>query len=447
MESLSLTPTGQKASRKPAIHFEFLDSFRGLLALGVCFAHYSQVLKNQNSEDMFRLMGRIVNTFSMTGFYLLSSFLLTYRLYSELSKFTLNSRMTLLIITKYFVRRILRIYVPFVCFVIFSYAFTVNVLGFQDGYLNVIKKVPFKVITMQENAGHLASIPPECFYYCLIPPICLLFRIVDTNDPMNIKKITCCVLSASACLYCCNQNVLSVPFAVESTKEKPVISMIDLKRITIFVFLTGSVLGLSWHTIERVEVACMIIKNQFVQFGIWMLSFVVSWHAYNLCYIGHNGGAFMKYSTSAFPWAFFMLIHFLLCSEKRLPSIKSLLEKTHYLKKCGMYSFGMYMHHPSVICLFKQTTFEAKIEQAIGRNLHTVERYGLAICIAYVISALWFRWVEKAMMNLANKIVCKKVSEKFEIGEEFDRMSICLYSGILIFILMSLSDVFRVLIL
>lgn len=83
--------------------FDFLDGYRGILALIVVITHCQ---KHAGCELMNFFVG-ISRTVAVDGFFILSSFLLTYRLLGELNKSNGNYRKQILIVLKYFIRRFL----------------------------------------------------------------------------------------------------------------------------------------------------------------------------------------------------------------------------------------------------------------------------------------------------------------------------------------------------
>lgn len=104
------------------IHFKFLDAFRGMMALFIVVNHSSGHLGY--TDDFARIIIHLTSGLGMSGFFLLSSFLLTYRLYDEMDKIaSVNYKQYTLVIGKYFIRRFMRIYLvyfvycTFFCFV------------------------------------------------------------------------------------------------------------------------------------------------------------------------------------------------------------------------------------------------------------------------------------------------------------------------------------------
>ena len=110
---------------------DFLNGFRGLCAF-IIVAHHSNiyVLKktanNTLMEHMNSPKNRLTNSMALPGFFLLSAFLLTYRLMAELIDETssssaffsiINMLNIIKIFSKYFIRRFFRIYLVFVVYI------------------------------------------------------------------------------------------------------------------------------------------------------------------------------------------------------------------------------------------------------------------------------------------------------------------------------------------
>jgi len=87
---------------------DFLDGFRGTLAIWVLMMHSSSDL---NINKYFHGTGAYIG---VPCFFILSSFLLTYRLLNQFNNDKNNYKDNILIIIKYFIRRYFRIYIPFV---------------------------------------------------------------------------------------------------------------------------------------------------------------------------------------------------------------------------------------------------------------------------------------------------------------------------------------------
>lgn len=122
-------------------HFKFLDAYRGLMCLMVVVTHSSHSIRyDQKSREFISVFVRLVGKCGLAGFFLLSSFLLTYRLCDELEKTPLRSKQTALIISKYFIRRFMRIYVVYF---VYCTLFTVLPFLLPRNFLQIVKKNRF----------------------------------------------------------------------------------------------------------------------------------------------------------------------------------------------------------------------------------------------------------------------------------------------------------------
>jgi len=107
----------QKKIKKP-IKFQYLDSLRGLLCLNVVLIHAGQLITIQSSSLKYYFHTTLA--FAVPGFFLLSAFLLTYRLLLELFNFkSTDIRSISKILTKYSIRRFFRIYPLLIIFIVF----------------------------------------------------------------------------------------------------------------------------------------------------------------------------------------------------------------------------------------------------------------------------------------------------------------------------------------
>ena len=95
--------------------FDFLDGLRGSFALWVLIFHKSQNIDNFQKTDYyyFYLTGYFIG---VVGFFILSSFLLTYRLLIEFHDENKSNQISLITL-KYFIRRFFRIYLPYIFYV------------------------------------------------------------------------------------------------------------------------------------------------------------------------------------------------------------------------------------------------------------------------------------------------------------------------------------------
>jgi len=115
--------------------------------------------------------------FAVPGFFLLSAFLLTYRLLLELFNYKLAEFKPIFkLLAKYAIRRFFRIYPLLFIFIVFI-KFLIFVSPNDAVFYVGINKTSFlKLVLLDQTMGgsHLWTIPIEINYYFIIPVICLI---------------------------------------------------------------------------------------------------------------------------------------------------------------------------------------------------------------------------------------------------------------------------------
>ena len=390
------------------VHFLFLDSFRGLMAIIICIAHVQKYLGNPNKDDIMDTAQKLATPLGLPGFFILSSFLLTYRFLAEVSNSNafVISKTLFLIIAKYFIRRFFRIYIVF-----FIYCTIWTVMPkFYEGSLRD-HMLPawaswFELITLSKSGRHLWTISIEIYYYFFIPILCILF--VRFNLLKKQYKIQVLFLFVIICYYGSFYNLFGVSDEIIG-KEMYIVISTNMK-LSFFVFLSGSVLGLIYHAIENNgSVIEPIMKNIFLQRVLNLTSILWCLYAYRKSL--YNGGHYKILSGPGFLWAVFLIILLLSDSEKNL--IKKFLEKSSVLKSFGKFSFGVYLLHPLVIFICLKTDL---VLTFIRSNLRSPELYAIILFISYLLGYLWYRFVEEPMINQANKI-CHNLIDYFNKSE------------------------------
>lgn len=163
-----------KTTSKNETRFEFLDGFRGLLALIVVLTH-AKVILNINDCLVLNKITCSVQGFAISGFFVLSAFLLTYRLlkdYHKVNNSSSNSSSLSLLTLHYFIRRFFRIYVAFAVYSIGAVWGPRFIAGYTYGTFT-----PLYILLALGYSGpnHLWTIAPEVKFYFFIPLFCLLF--------------------------------------------------------------------------------------------------------------------------------------------------------------------------------------------------------------------------------------------------------------------------------
>jgi peptidoglycan/LPS O-acetylase OafA/YrhL len=185
--------------------------------------HAQGMLENVKTNGLFEnvdfifkfLIGFISNyshAFAVNGFFILSSFLLTYRLLEDYSKGedeeeerTTTIHHLLRVSLKFFIRRFFRVYLPYA---LFCTLVTVSP-EYAGGNLKYASLT--KMLTLKETGSTpLWTVPPEIKYYFLLPLICL---------PMAAfgKRLTRLRLNVAICLLVA-LNLINMPLNVFNVK-------------------------------------------------------------------------------------------------------------------------------------------------------------------------------------------------------------------------------------
>jgi peptidoglycan/LPS O-acetylase OafA/YrhL len=216
-------------------HIDFLDGYRGSLAFWVLLGHCYMYASLDCDYRYFEFTALFIG---VCGFFLLSAYLLTYRLLDELNG---NESIKHIIITiiKYFIRRFFRIYMPYalICVLIKKVS---PVFG---GPHNFEKYTLNQLLYLNTSTlSHLWTIPCEVKYYFFIP----FFVICSKKMKKNLITKIAWILLLTFLLFIAEKFRLIVDFDKNGsfTRENHEF----LTRFT--TFYLGSVLAFIVHLIN-----------------------------------------------------------------------------------------------------------------------------------------------------------------------------------------------------
>ena len=138
-------------------HFGFLDSFRGLAAISVICQHTFSFI-----DAPHHIMNGLL--FGVNAFFLLSAFLLTYRLIVQYENAGNNLKKLVEVTIKYMVVRFFRIYAPFVCACFLFAVIEALYFGDKDAWLVLYDAALLRRVLIMNNTrrhGHLWTISIE----------------------------------------------------------------------------------------------------------------------------------------------------------------------------------------------------------------------------------------------------------------------------------------------
>ena len=143
--------------RETITRFDVLDGFRGILAISVVLQHTSKIFKMTEEYNILKSLGTF---FGVPSFFVLSSFLLTNKLFELMNKSNGNLNDIKQIINKYLIRRIFRVYVPYfiLCCLISARLVFSKTYGYSYASW-------YNLITLKKTgANHLWTVLPEVKY-------------------------------------------------------------------------------------------------------------------------------------------------------------------------------------------------------------------------------------------------------------------------------------------
>jgi len=261
----------------------------------------------------------------------------------------------------------------------------------------------FQLITLQRTGRHLWTIPPEICYYLIIPVICLVFNAISYNDVKHLKKFLFLSVHSIFCTLGCNYNIQNIPDADlkdDLTRLQGMHTSLQTGfSLSVFVFLTGSLLAFLLHTMLSLEPAKKLLEHRVVQWLLEISSFFALFTAYHASVYDTriNYGILSK---AGFKWAIFLFLLLISSSQNRL---KHFLENSSFLASCGKYSFGIYLLHLAFI--FFATYCESL---KMLRRLSEPEFEFVFIVVCFFLGKVWFELLERRMIDLANRI-CKSL--------------------------------------
>lgn len=369
------------------MRFDFLDGYRGTLALIVVIAH----AKKHRECEIVNFIVDISRTVAVDGFFVLSSFLLTHRLltqFDKLDKSKSGFKEKTLIILQYLIRRFFRIYLVFVLYAT-SLKFGPKLIG---GYFNYERDYFYPswldLVTLQSSGrSHLWTIAPELKYYLFIPVLCLI-----TNKFGRFKALFL--------LSCLTWSVYNEKYNVFNLKPSDFDSFKShLSFKTRFsVFLYGSIAAIALNIVETSSSIFHYLKHKPCQIIINFLSIGIVFYGLrfkNLFYDDsfHNSTHFETISARIWSLVIFLMV------IGHPNTLTRQFSRSEFLKSAGKYSFGIYLLHPIPIVLRTNPQFYTRTQ---------TEFLIVIVLISYASGYLFFNFVENNLIIMAD-FVCLKV--------------------------------------
>jgi len=316
----------------------------------------------------------------VTGFFILSSFLLTHNLINQVSKSTNTFRSVQLIILKYFIRRFFRIYLPFffVCTLIKGVS-----LRFIGMYASNTKSWLSMISLQSTGFTHLWTIAPEIKYYFFIP----LFVFV-TVKVFNKYRLAWLIITILSC-FCIEYFNLFM----QTTKDFELPEGHDFTtRFT--VFFLGSILALIYDDIYKKEKLILFLNRFKFIIGILSSSMYIKFLKYGSGSYNHHLNEYECF----FKAGFHLFIIYLLMLIGDCNFFTNIF-KNSFLKLAGKFSFGIYLFHP--MCLVEVNRYFS------GYFVYKSEKLVFAFFVSFLTGALFFYLIEQPLIKLAKKLCLK----------------------------------------
>lgn len=355
-------------------YIDFLTGLRGTLALSVICNHTANAFKSVDT-NIFKTQAHFYGVY---GFFFLSSFLLTYRLYGDFSKTNGSLIEISLKISTYFIRRFFRIYVPFVV-----YCTMVTIYPKFGNHLSWNYTTWTNLTTLHyPGRNHLWTIPTEIKYYLIIPFLTLLFY--------KIKKFSWLAL------------LILFSFTFFYDKIRFNIFPYNYENFITFlpVFIKGSLIGIIYFKIERISILDEL-RKKYLSGKFFAYPLALSY------YLIFRNSSRLLAKPKKFDWDDLESINYfsyswtilLLCMLLSAPNRFTNAFKTQFLRKCGKFAYGIYLWHSYAIVLSKDY---------MPTSNSGFESIFLTVLIAYFLGKIFYYLIEYPLIKLSS-ILCAKV--------------------------------------
>lgn len=362
-------------------YINFLTGLRGSFALWVILHHSTDYFGFKGDYRIAVPLGLSIGVY---GFFMLSAFLLTHRLYNEFKKSDGSRKRLLLITIKYFIRRFYRIYVPFF---ILSTLIWLDPTHFRGWAAFASWK---SMVTLQSSGvNFLWTIAPEIKYYFFIPLFTLCMY-------MTGKYSRHCILILSFV------TIIIDFFSLIERDNKDMGNLAMGYRLSLrfTIFFRGSLLGILYNDIapDSQVLNTKIIasfKEKYVGYILLILYLygirLGSIHIYPK--ILHD----MIHYTNFFSYYYFIIFALMLYSN---PNFFNNFFQKNFFIDFGKYSYGVYLLHQAIFVQVKQKLPPLKTH---------IEQFMLVLFFVYLGGWIFYKFLETPLVKLAHK-TCSYIS-------------------------------------
>lgn len=250
----------------------------------------------------------------------------------------------------------------------------------------------------------LWTIPVEIIYYFFIPIICLCFKLASCRS--DLKAVFLVALSI-LCYAGCNYNILGMDEATYAQNPNYNRNIRTCFMLTVFVFVTGSLIGFLLHSIQQVASIQKFLDWKYIQLLISLLSIVQFCQAYKYSMWPKGEVWLSSMHIPGFQWGVFLFL--LLLNSSKWNLFVAYLENDSNLQVFGKYSFGVYLNHYVAIYLISKPSSPLSW---INKQYEVPEKLAMILFLMYCVGWLWYSLLEKPLIILANEL-CKRLENKF----------------------------------
>lgn len=366
---------------------EFLDAYRGSLVLVSLFAR----LHNRHDSNIVNIAHSYEFTYSLCGFYSLSSLLLTYGLLVDLHTPATRSSLlhSFLQLLKYFIRRLVRVYVPYsLAYALFLIIITPST-NKTPNTNNTTQSIDYNpnwlgVVAGLEPPGRNLFWPIYTairYSILFVPQICILARLVGS-------RISMLFFSASLIwsLY---------EFLLNDTPAQLFDSPYVDFPASFSALFAGSHAGLALFLIERNNTLSRCVKYENVQR-------VLSYVSVTLVLLGLE----CRSSSAGLFWSYLVLVGVI----NQPTTLTRAFESSEFLKRLGKITLSFYLLGFLFISLVR--TLLARTPLIDVFTVMDVRLGALVVLLDYSTSLLSARYVEANLARLA-AFLCRRI-ENFQ---------------------------------
>lgn len=249
--------------------------------------------------------------------------------------------------------------------------------------------------------NHLWTIAPEIKYYILVPILCYIMSRFERY--WLPAWFTIAILTF---VYEINFNIIN------NYKGDKYLEFVHNLWCIISMFLSGSLMAMMYYNLENRDLLANLRNNQKIQQIISLtlvFMFLYGFRIFSWMWQDQNYEILEKYRffISGIYWSIFVFL--MLIGSPNY--VTDLFSQSSFLKKCGKYSFGMYLLHPMCMNIVTSYTGWIWAKKAYDKNYITgIEKLGASILLSYFAGYLFFIIIEDNLIRFANKI-CKHVEQ------------------------------------